>query len=124
MKLALTYYEVKALKPCSHTWDRVYNLLGGDTGYIDAATARDAGCSLDDLIWVASYLSRTDADIERRLFLWIADCLAHAATRDAAAAAACAAAAEESWQLDRLVEWLSENEPEDWPITTGEFADD
>ena len=42
---------------------------------------------------------------------------AKAAARDAAGAAARAAAwaAEESWQFDRLIEWLSDDEPEPWP---------
>ncbi len=48
------------------------------------------------------------------------------AARDAARAAAWAAArdaargaawdAEETWQLERLIAWFSENEPTDWPI--------
>ena len=80
MPLALTYDEVKALEPCSDSWGRVSKLLGGKTGWngkrIDAATARAAGCSLDDLVWVASAVARSDADVERRLRLWMADCAA------------------------------------------------
>ena len=41
-----------------------------------------------------------------------------AAARHAAWAAASAAArdAEETWQFDRLIAWLSDNEPDDWPL--------
>ena len=48
----------------------------------------------------------------------VARAAAWAGARAAAGAAAWAAAsdAEEEWQLTRLVEWLSDNEPEDWPL--------
>ena len=194
--LALTYDEVKALEPCSESWGRVSKLLGGKAGWngkrVDAAMARAAGCSFDDLVWVASAVARTDADVERRLRLWMADIAArvlhiyekaetsaaprnaiiaarafargeiNSAARDAARDAAWAAArdaawtaagvaaraaawaaardaawdaagvaardaaraaawdaawdAEEAWQFDRLIERLSESEPEDWPL--------
>jgi hypothetical protein len=212
MPLALTYDEVLALNPCEVRWNEVSRALGGKEGWgnrrIDAAAARAAGVTLDDLIWVASAVARTDADVARRLRLWQADCAAHvlhiyeaqhwstvprntiiagrayargeiddaalnaawatakkyiasistfdetwAAARaaegttravadaDAAAdafvwaiaAAACAAsedttwnnacaasaaaeAAEKEWQFDRLVLWLSDDEPEDLPL--------
>jgi len=164
----ITYAECKALDPCSNDFKRVAKLLGGKKGWngnlIDAASARAAGCTINDILWVASALSRKDADIERRLRLFAADCAAHvlhiyersesspaprnsiiasrqyargeiddaawdaarAAARDAAwdaaqaaardAAGAAAGAAEEAWQFARLVERLSENEPEDWPL--------
>lgn len=80
MPLALTYDEVKALEPCSKEWRRVSKLLGGKKGWngkrIDAATARAAGCSIDDLVWVATSVARYDADVHRRLRLWMADCAA------------------------------------------------
>ena len=200
MPIALTYDEVKALDPCEGEFPRVVKLLGGKTGWnghkIDAATARKAGCTFDDIMWVASLMARKDADIDRRLRLWIADCAAHvlhiyertgkseaprnaiiaarqfargeidedardaawaaaraaraaawdaardaraaardardaawAAARAAAWAAARAAAwaardaardaagdAEQEWQFDRLIAWLSDDEPEDWPL--------
>ena len=189
MPIALTYDEVKALDPCKDDFPRVVKLLGGKTGWnghkIDAAAARRAGCTLDDIVWVASKLACKDAGIERRLRLWRADCAAHvlhlyertgkseaprnaiiaarqfargeidedertsacaaagAATwgvaQNAAWGAACAASwvalgpaqntakyaqnaagsacdAEETWQFDRLIAWLSDDEPEDWPL--------
>ncbi|HAX40275.1 MAG TPA: hypothetical protein DCY10_05315 [Clostridiales bacterium] len=198
MSLALTYDEVKALEPCSKEWRRVSALLGGERGWngkrIDAATARAAGCSIDDLVWVAISVARYDADVHRRLRLWMADCAAHVlhiyeksetsdAPRNAIIAArafargeidnaARAAASDAAWiaarnaaelsaarysayaaavsvsssagwittwdaarsaaldaeewsaawdaadslQFDRLIERLSENEPDDWPL--------
>ncbi len=66
-------------------------------GEIDSATraaARDAA-------WAAAWAAAWDA------------------ARDAAGAAAWAAAgdaAEEAWQFDRLIAWLSDEEPDDWPL--------
>jgi len=168
----LTYAQFKALDPCEESRNRVVELLGGartwgDNG-VTAAQAKEAGCTLDDLVWAASALARRDKDVERRLRLWMADCAAHvlhiyeqlgtseaprnaiianrrfargeidasarAAAMDAARAAAWAAAwdaedaaaraaaraaawdAEEAWQLDRLVAWMSDDEPDDWPL--------
>ena len=186
MAIALTYDEVSALKPCSDSFRRVVKALGGKEDWngnkIDAATARKAGCTFDDIVWVASSAAKTDPDVERRLRLWMADCAARvlhiyertetsdaprdaiiaarrfargeidATARDAAWAAARAAAraaawtaaraaaraaawtaawdaaraaaraaawdAEERWQFDRLVLWLSEDEPQEWPLPT------
>jgi len=77
---ALTYDELKALSPCRESFTRVSKLLGGEKGWngnkVDAAKAREAGCTFDDIIWAASALSRKDADIERRIRLWMADCAA------------------------------------------------
>lgn len=192
MPIALTYDEVKALDPCKDDFPRVVELLGGKAGWnghkIDAHAARKAGCTFDDIVWVASSMARKNADVERRLRLWKADCAAHVlhlyertgkseAPRNAIIAArqfargeidedertsACAAAgaaawvawapaygaargaawaaawvawgpaqntagyaqnaagsacdAEETWQFDRLIAWLSDDEPEDWPL--------
>jgi len=182
--VTLTLSQVKALKPCSGRWNFVSAALPADTA-ISAQQARDAGCTFNDMVWLASVLARTDKAIERRVRHWLADCAtrvlhiyerdyptdmrvrdaitaardfaddriraaARAAARDAAWAAAGAAAgaaaraaawaaaraaardaagvaarvaagvaaraaawdAEEQWQFDRLVAWLSENEPE------------
>lgn len=80
MTIGLTYSEVRALNPCSDRFDSVSRLLGGKSGWndrkVDAAAAREAGCTFDDIIWVASALAREDADVERRLRLWLADCVA------------------------------------------------
>jgi hypothetical protein len=203
MNAALTYEELKALSPCRESFERVTKLLGGKSGWngnkIDAAKAREAGCTFDDIAWAASATSRKDKDVERRLLLWIADCLAHIAdvisspevrsvfdrcviaqrkvargdasaegewkeaawaawdARDAwdawaawaaraawaawdaraawgawgawdargawaaraawdARAARAARDAEASWQFDRLISRLSDDEPEDWPL--------
>lgn len=187
----LTYKEFVALGVCAESKRRVPKLLGGAEGWgdrkITAAEARAAGCTMDDIAWAASLLSKNDADIARRLRLWAADCAAHvlhiyeaaeaedaprraiiaarayargeigaeelaaaqdAARRsawrsraawrtvlaaawavadgaifaaakdgaDAAATAALAERAERAWQFDRLILWLSYNEPEDWPL--------
>ena len=179
----LTREQFFALRPCKDDRDRIIDALGGKDGWvapITAEQAREAGATLNDLIWVASAVSRTDTDVDRRMRLWLADCAAHVlhiyertgmshaprnailaarqfargeigaddlvaasdaawdaardaawdAARDAARDAAWAAAwdaawdaardaawaAEEAWQFDRLVLWLSDDEPEDWPL--------
>jgi len=83
MVASLTYDECKALSPCNDSFRRVSKLLGGKDGWngnkIDATKAREAGCTFDDIVWAASALALKEQDVERRLFLWIADCLAHIA---------------------------------------------
>lgn len=152
MAIGLTYDEVRNLDPCSSSFTRVSKLLGGETAWngnkIDAAKAREAGCTFDDIVWAASALARENPDVERRLRLWMADCAARVlhiyektesspAPRNAivaarqfargeidaaawaaawAAARAAAWAAEEAWQFDRLIAWLSDDEPQDWPL--------
>lgn len=162
MVASLTYDECKALSPCNDSFRRVSKLLGGAKGWngnkIDAAKAREAGCTVDDIAWAASALSLKDKDVERRLFLWIADCLAHIADvisdpevraifdrcviaqrkvargdlpaeqewKEAAwdaRAARAAWAAEQAWQFDRLIERLSDSEPEDWPLPARAVAE-
>lgn len=80
MSRALTYDEVKAMHPCDNSFRRVSKLLGGKDGWngnqISAADARAAGCSFDDIVWIASAVAGKDADVERRLRLWMADCAA------------------------------------------------
>lgn len=200
----LTYAQFKALDPCGEAFERVVKLFGGARTWgengVTAAQAKEAGCTLDDLIWAASALSYRDKDVKRRLRLWMADCAARvlhiyeragtsdaprnaiianrrfargeidatawaaamdaaweaaweavgdaamdairaaamasargasraavwAAARDAArddediaartAARTAAWNAEEAWQLDRLVAWMSDDEPDDWPL--------
>ena len=81
MTVALTYDEVKALNPTCGRFTRIVKKLGGKDAWngnrIDAATARAAGASLDDLIWVTSALVEADKNVERRLRLWVVDCAAH-----------------------------------------------
>jgi hypothetical protein len=93
-----------------------------------AADAKAAGCTLDDVCWAASRVARNDAAVERKLRHWEADCAARAvvAARDYAegrileqqldAAWAAARDAEEAWQFDRICAWLSDDEPQPWPI--------
>jgi len=199
----LTYAQLKELDPCEESRERVVKLLGGARKWgengVTAAQAKEAGCTLDDLVWAASALARRDKDVERRLRLWMADCAARvlhiyertetseaprnaiiaarqfargeidgaawaaawgaagaaargaagaaargaagaaamaaagdaagAAARAAAWAAACDAAradargAEEAWQLDRLVAWMSDVEPDDWPLPARQKKD-
>lgn len=195
----LTYAQLLELDPCKESRKRVVKLLGGARKWgengITAAQAKEAGCTLNDLLWAASALARRDKDVERRLRLWMADCAARvlhiyewtetseaprnaiiaarqfargeidgaawvaawdaawvaaraaeraaarvaawdaawvaawvaarAAARVAARAAAWDAAgdAEETWQLDRLVAWMSDVEPADWPLPARQKKD-
>jgi hypothetical protein len=117
-----------------------------------AADAKAAGVSFEDVVRAASAMAIDNKDVERRLRLWMADCAAHVlhiyektgdsdaprsaiiaarqfargeidaaawAARDAAWAAW---AAEEAWQYDRLIQWLSDEEPADWPLPEREGA--
>lgn len=198
MTLGLTYAELKALRPCAERLATIRKMMGGArkwTSPVTAAQARKRGATLDDIMWAASMVARSNLDVERRLRLWLADCVAHvlhiyerkypaddrpreaiitsrafargeinAAARDAAcdaardaawdaemdtaawnaaraasgaaraanaawdaaasnaawaaarAASDAARATERRWQYDRLVLWLGEDEPEDWPL--------
>ena len=141
----LTLAALRDLDPCRGAMER----LTLPDGPLTARDAVEAGATLNDLVWVASAVARSDRDVERRLRLWMADCAARvlhvyerenpdddrvrnaivaarkyargeitAAARTAAQDAAKdgAWAAEEGWQLDRLVAWLSKNEPGDLPL--------
>lgn len=146
---SVTLAQIKALRPCDRSWDRVSTALKAHgvkaRQKITARDAADAGCKLDDLIWIASAVSRKDKDVERRLTLFLADCAAkvlHHFEREfptdmrvrnciiaqrqyargeideaarAAEAAEAAWAASEQWQLERLILWLTD-EPSDWPL--------
>ena len=75
--LTLSYKELVALNPCDAP--AIAKLMGGASKWkhqVDAAQARAAGVSFDNLVWVASAIARTDKDVERRLRLWMADCAA------------------------------------------------
>ncbi len=205
---ALTLAQIRKLKPCADDWTRVQTLLKAHgKGPYSAADAKAAGVTLDNLIWIAEAVAKTDKDVGCRLRLWAADCAARvlhiyernylgdprpraainaardyargrieAAARHAAWAAAwdasraasraaawraasraaawsawaaaydaawaasydaawaassdaawaasrdAAKAAEQKWQFDRLVAWLSDPEPEDWPLEQKEDA--
>lgn len=77
---SLTLAQIKALSPCEQSWGRVSTALKAHgvkaRQKITARDAADAGCKLDDLIWIASAVSRKDKDVERRLTLFLADCAA------------------------------------------------
>jgi hypothetical protein len=79
--LGLTYAELKNLEPCEDSLRRIAELMGGATKWgeraITAAQAREAGATLDDIVWAASATARSNPDVERRLRLWLADCAAH-----------------------------------------------
>ena len=70
---ALTLAAVRKLAPCEGSYRRVSAILP-KRGKIDAQQAVEAGCNLDDLVWVASAAARRDKEIERRVRHWIADC--------------------------------------------------
>jgi len=72
-----------------------------------AAAARDAAAA----VWAADAVWAAAAAVWAADAVWAA---AHAA--DAAWAAAAARDAEEEWQFDRICQWLSNNEPEVWPM--------
>jgi hypothetical protein len=78
---ALTYHQLLGLGPCEPSFRRVTRKLGGARKWgdraITAAGARAAAVSFSDLVWVAYALARTDADVRRRLRLWLGDCSAH-----------------------------------------------
>ena len=78
MPFALTYAELKALKPCEDDFVKVIAILGGAAAWggrlITAADARAAGVSMEHVIWVASRLALSNGEIERRLQHWSCDC--------------------------------------------------
>jgi hypothetical protein len=80
MALCLTIAELDKLRPCRLEGPRVRALLrklNNDAAHcFTAAEAQAAGCTLDDLVWAASAVARTDPEVERRLRHWIADCAA------------------------------------------------
>jgi hypothetical protein len=75
---SITLADLTALKPCASALKRVAALFAGHAGPIDAATARAAECTFNDISWVASALARTNKDIERQFRLFLADCGARA----------------------------------------------
>ena len=78
--MKLTIKQIKELKPCPRDWPRVKRLLkkiNRRTGRgFSAKDARRAGCTFDDIVWVASAASRSDKAVERKLRHWMADCAA------------------------------------------------
>jgi hypothetical protein len=77
--LALTYAQVKALKPCADDFARIAKAMGPawKKHNRSAAEARKLGATFDDVMWIASAAARVDPGIERRLRLWLCDCAMH-----------------------------------------------
>jgi len=79
--ILVTLKKIEAAKPCSERFNAALALLGGRKKIakrgMSFAQLRKAGISFDDLVWAASALSRSNKDIERRLYLWMADLAAH-----------------------------------------------
>ena len=74
---SLTLPQIEKFNPCNDDFTRVQDLLAKHKGKrITASMARKAGCTFDDIIWVASAVAHDDPDIERRLRLFMADCAA------------------------------------------------
>ena len=74
---SLTLPQIEKFDPCKDDFARVQDLLAKHKGKrITASMARKAGCTFDDIIWVASVVSLNDKDVERRLRLFKADCAA------------------------------------------------
>jgi hypothetical protein len=76
-KLAITYNELLALAPCESGKKRIVDAFGGTwASPIDARCARKFGATMQDIIWVATQLTKTDPIIASRLRLFAADCAA------------------------------------------------
>ena len=69
----LTIASLAKLRPCADRMQAMRAALPARKR-INAAEAVAAGATLSDLVWVASVVARTDADVERRVRLWLADC--------------------------------------------------
>lgn len=78
--IGLTYPALEELRPCPDGMARVTRLLGGSRKWsgrvVTASEARSSCAEFDDLVWVASAMSRSNKDVDRRLRLWMADCAA------------------------------------------------
>lgn len=72
----VTLAQIERLKPCEERFAELAKRLPQD-GPITAAIAAEAGATLEDIAWVVAKLRREDPDIERRVRLWMADCVAH-----------------------------------------------
>ena len=71
MTMTITIAELEALKPCAESMRRVKKVLlkfDASDGYsYSAADARAAGCTYEDIIWVASAVAMDDENVARRL---------------------------------------------------------
>ena len=78
--MRLTIKQINAARPCAESGKRVRKLLRAynpakDAEY-SAADAKAAGCTFDDVAWIASAAARKDPAVERAIRLWLADCAA------------------------------------------------
>ena len=71
----LTLAQLARLRPCESRLKAMRAAFPARRR-ITAAAAREAGATFTDLLWAASAVAREDADVERRLRLWLADCAA------------------------------------------------
>ena len=75
--ITITREELLALKPCNERRDAALSGINwGACASVDAAAARAAGVPFSDVLWVASALAQRDADVGRRVRLFVADCAA------------------------------------------------
>ncbi|MHA6644636.1 hypothetical protein [Mesorhizobium sp. A623] len=74
--LTLSLDTVRDTGLCRDGWRIAHKFLGDgeEHSYRDLF---DAGVPLDHVVWVVSRLADTDADIKRRLLLWLSDVVAH-----------------------------------------------
>lgn len=70
--ISLTIEAVKKLNPCSSDYRRVAGLLPKRCK-INAAKARELGCTYGDIIWIASAIAQDNEDMKRRLTHYIND---------------------------------------------------
>ena len=79
--ILVTLEKIEAAKPCSERFNAALALLGGRNKIakrkMSFAQLRKAGISFDDLVWAAYAIARTNKDVERRRYLWMADLAAH-----------------------------------------------
>ena len=80
MAFGLTYHQLKALDPCEDGLKTARKALGGarkwNGNLVTAGAARDAGVSLDDILWATKKIARSDKQVARRLRHFSADCAA------------------------------------------------
>jgi len=77
---AITIGQLDKLSPCSTDGKRVRAALRAVDSTpgraFSAADARAAGCTFEDIVWVASAVALNDKAVKRRLRRWMADCAA------------------------------------------------
>ena len=78
--MALTIKQINAARPCAEGSKRVSELLRAynpdKNAAYTATDARAAGCTFEDVLWIASAEAKKDPAIERAIRMWLADCAA------------------------------------------------